>query len=253
MPQAERSAIAAVLPYDRLAEIYDPRKSDPVKERWKNDATRAQKLAYARVWLVQLARYPDTYVAATANNTFPYFAPTLVVNYPREIDQTARIDMFLAQSVEGTTRQQIEQLVGGFDAPSALDTLRTSVNRVTSAVMSRTLLASMAFYCSWLPLFALGFALRRRNWMLALATVPVFVYLLILVAGPLPGMRYMVPMVLGSVLVAGLTMVPVSWQGASEHETGTRADKRPLSISTGRGQERRATRSGVGNVTESPT
>ena len=253
MPLAERAAIDAVLPYDLLAKIYDPRTSDRVKARWKNDATRAQKLAYARVWLVQLARYPGTYVAATANNTFPYFAPTLVVNYPREMDQTARIDAFLAQSVEGTTRQQIEQIVGGFNAPSALDTLRTSVNRVTSAVMSRNLLASMAFYCSWLPLFALGFALRRRNWMLALATVPVFVYLLILIAGPLPGMRYMVPMILGSVLVAGLTMVPVSWQGASEPETETRADKRPDSIRTGSGQERRATRSGVGNVTESPT
>ena len=35
----------------------------------------------------------------------------------------------------------------------------------------------------------------------------------------------MVPMILGSVLVAGLTMVPVSWQGASEPETGTRRQR----------------------------
>jgi hypothetical protein len=75
----------------------------------------------------------------------------------------------------------------------------------------------MAFYCSWLPLFALGFAVRRRNGMLALATVPLFAYLLILIAGPVPGMRYMVPMILGSVLVAGLTMVPACWQSASEY------------------------------------
>ena len=220
IPPAERAAIDAVLPYDRLAEIYDPRTSDRVKARWNNDATEAQKVAYARVWVAQFVRHPGTYLAATANNSVPYFAPVLAVNYPRELDQAGRTNAYLAESVEGTTRAQIEQIVGRFDAPSALRPLRTTVNDVTEVVMKGNLLTSMALYCSWLPLFALGYALRRRNWMLALATAPQLIYLLVLVAGPAPGMRYMVPVVLGSVLVVGLTMTPVTWQSRSDSESG---------------------------------
>jgi hypothetical protein len=226
IPASERAAIDAVLPYDDLAKVYEPRRSDAVKDRWNLDATTAQKLAYARVWFAQLTRYPGTYFAATANNTFQYFAPVSVVNYPRELNQQDRVDVFLAESVEGTTRKQIEQVVDGFYPPPALGAVRTAVNGVTVAATSGNFLASMAFYCSWLPLFALGFALRRRNWMLALATVPLFINLLILVAGPIAGMRYMVPMILGSVLVAGLMMVPIFWQPGSRSpdRTHPRAD-----------------------------
>lgn len=219
IPAAERAAIDAVLPYDRLAEIYDPRTSDRVKARLKKDATRAQKVAYGRVWLAQFVRHPGTYLAATANNTFPYFAPLNTVNYPRDLEQTGRIDAYLAQSVPGTTREQVEQIVGRFHPPSTLRPVRTTVNDMATVAMKGNLVASMAFYCSWLPLFTLGYAFRRRNWMLALSTVPQFVYLLILVAGPVPGMRYMVPMILGSVLVVGLTMTPIAWQ--SRRESGS--------------------------------
>jgi hypothetical protein len=228
IPASERVAIDAVLLYDGLAKVYQPRRSDPVKARWNLDATRAQKLAYARVWFAQLTRYPGTYFAATANNTFQYFAPISVVNYPRELNQQARIDAFLAQSVEGTTRPQIEQVVDGIYAPPALSTARTAVDRLALASTSRNFLASMAFYCSWLPLFALAFAVRRRNWLLALATVPLLINLLILVAGPIAGMRYMVPMVLGSVLLAGLMMVPVYWQSAGRSQDRARTGADPI-------------------------
>ena len=225
IPASERAAIDAVLRYDGLAKVYTPRRSDAVKGRWNNDATRAQKLAYARVWFAQMKRYPGTYFAATANNTFQYFAPASPAILPRQLGQRRYVDIFWTRSVEGTTRQQIEEVVYGLYPLPALNTMRTAVDRVAVTWLSKSFLASMAFYCSWLPLFALGFALRRRGWVLALATVPLFVNLLILVAGPLAGERYMVPMILGSVLVAGLTMVPVSWQGASEPETGTRVGR----------------------------
>ena len=216
IPASERAAIDAVLRYDNLAEAYAPRKSDAVKSRWNIDATSAQKLAYARVWFAHFVRYPGTYFAATANNTFPYFTPVSPVDYPRELTNQRRyVDVWVARSVEGTTRQQIEQVVHGLYQPPALATVRTAVNRATMASISGTFLASSAFYGSWLPLLALGFALRRRSWMLALATVPLFVNLLVLVAGPVVGGRYLLPMVLGSVLVAGLMMVPVSWLPAS--------------------------------------
>ena len=218
IPASERAAIDAVLRWGTLAKVYQPRRSAPVVSRWQNAATTEQKLAYARVWFAQLTRYPGTYLAATANITFPFFAPVTPVNYPNEQpaeDRRARqaryVDGFLEHSVEGTTREQIEEVVFGLYQAPALTTLRSAVNKATMAAMTGNVLASMAFYCSWLPLFVLGFALRRRSWLLALATTPLFINLLILVAGPRASGRYIVPMVLGSVLLAGLAMIPVHW------------------------------------------
>jgi hypothetical protein len=253
IPASERAAIDAVLRYDGLADVYTPRRSDPVKARWNNDATTAQKLAYARVWLAQLKRYPGTYVAATVNSTFPFFAPVAPAILPRNLNQRRYVDFFLARSVDGTTRQQIEQVLYDLHPLPALNTARTAVDRVTVALLSANLVASMAFYCSWIPLLVLGFAARRRSPLLALATVPLFVNLLILIAGPLAGERYTVPMIMGSVLLVGLTMVPVSWLGAGEPETGSRAAKRLLSVESGRDQERRPRRSRPGDITESAT
>jgi hypothetical protein len=70
-------------------------------------------------------------------------------------------------------------------------------------------------------LLALGFALRRRSWMLALATVPLFLNLAVLVAGPIALPRYMIPMIQGSVLVVGLMLVPVNWLPAGRGRDGS--------------------------------
>jgi Family of unknown function (DUF6020) len=212
LPDSERNAIDTMLRYGTLADAYTPRKSDAVKARWNNDATTAQKLAYARVWLAQLTRYPGTYISATANNTFPYFTPGQPVDYPRELSNQRRYtDGLLKRSVEGTTRQQVEQVVNSLYQLPALTSTRTAVNRATRAFISTNVLASTAFFASWLPLLALGFAIRRRNWMLAITTAPFFINLLILIAGPAVLGRYLLPMVLGSVLLAGLMLVPVRW------------------------------------------
>ena len=212
LPPAERSAIDAMLGYHTLGQAYEPRKSDPVKVRWNNDATTAQKVAYARVWVAEFTRYPGTYVAATANNTFQYFAPVQVVDYPRELSNQSRyVDVLLKRTVKGTTRHQVEQVVNSLYQPPALTDTRAAVNRATMGWISKNSLASGAFFASWLPLLALGFAIRRRNGLLAIATAPFFINLLVLIAGPVVAGRYMLPMVLGSVLVAGLMLTPVQW------------------------------------------
>jgi hypothetical protein len=211
IPADERAVIDAVLRYDGLAEAYVPRRSDTVKGRWNPRSTRAEKIAYVRVWFAQLVRYPGTYFAATANNTYEYFAPLTSVASPSQLNLERYIDFWRSRSFKGTTRAQIEEIAYALHPPPALDTVRDAVNRGAVVVISGNLLASKAFYGSWVPLLALGFALRRRSWMLALATVPLFLNLAVLVAGPIALPRYMVPMLYGSVLMIGLMLVPVRW------------------------------------------
>ena len=223
IPPDEREAIDAVLRYDGLAEAYVPRRSDQVKGRWNTNASTQEQLAYARVWIAQFARYPETYLSATANNTFEYFAPTSRLTYQTNLDLERYIDFWLSRSVEGTSREQIEEVADTLRSAPALDGARTAVDRITFSTAD-TLVGSKAFYCSWVPLVALTFAIRRRSWLHVLSTVPMFVNLAFLVAGPIALPRYMVPMLLGSVLVAGLTLVPVRWIAVDPRTRGRRRD-----------------------------
>lgn len=211
IPASERAAIDAVLRYKGLAEAYVPRRSDTVKGRWNRNATTAQQLAYARVWFVELTRYPGTYLAATANNTYEYFAPLTTLGSTSDLNLERYIDFWLSRNLKGTTRAQVEEVAYALHPLPAADTVRTAVNHGATTLISGNLLASKAFYCSWVPLLALGFALRRRSWMLALAAVPILLNLAALVAGPIALTRYMIPMIQGSVLLVGLMLVPVRW------------------------------------------
>lgn len=211
IPASERAAIDAVLRYDGLAEAYVPRRSDAVKGRWNVKATRAQELAYARVWLRQLGRYPGTYVAATVNNTYEYFAPLTKLGSTGDLNLERYVDFWLSRSLRGTDRYQIEEVADALHSPASLEPLRTAADGAATVWATGNLVASKAFYCSWVPLLALGFALRRRSWMLALAAAPVLLNLGVLVAGPIALPRYMVPMIQGSVLLVGLMLVRVQW------------------------------------------
>ncbi len=212
LPASERAAIDAVLGYDGLAKAYTPRRSDAVKGRWDGHATRQQQLAYLEVWLAELVRYPGTYVAATAANTFEYFAPVSSMTLQQRLVLDRYIDFWHSRSIEGTTRQQIADVADSLRSPDALVPAQDAMNRATGAFTDGNLLASKAFYASWVPLFALVFALRRRAWLHVVATVPMFLGLGVLVAGPIALPRYIIPMVLGAVLLVGLLLTPVRWE-----------------------------------------
>ena len=71
----ERRAIDAILDYEHLAEYYNPRISDNVKNTFKKDSTTEDLMHYLRVWFKQGLRHPDTYVCATVNQTCFLFYP----------------------------------------------------------------------------------------------------------------------------------------------------------------------------------
>ncbi len=73
--EEERRAISAVLNYDSLAEDYNPNLSDPVKDKFKDQATNQDLLCYFKIWAEMLLKHPETYVQATMNNYYQYFYP----------------------------------------------------------------------------------------------------------------------------------------------------------------------------------
>lgn len=90
----EKAAIDLVLPYDKIAESYDPELSDPIKGKMKSGVSKREYLIYAKTWLSMGLKKPLVYIAATWNNIYGYFDPFYkgrsVIQYDIDHSQTAR-------------------------------------------------------------------------------------------------------------------------------------------------------------------
>ena len=75
LSKAEKDIINEILPYDELAESYNPRLSDPVKDKFNNDAFEQDKKRYVALWISLGKRYPSTYIKSFLNNTYGYWTP----------------------------------------------------------------------------------------------------------------------------------------------------------------------------------
>lgn len=74
LPEDEKEAIAQILNYDSLAEVYDPMTADPVKGTYHSESTR-DLVTYFKVWLKEFFKHPLCYVEATWNQSYYVFAP----------------------------------------------------------------------------------------------------------------------------------------------------------------------------------
>lgn len=78
----EKAAIDGVLDYDRLAGLYNPITSDPVKfEAYRKEQTRADQTAYFKVWAKQFIKHPGVYLEAAVNGCYGFFYPGLMEWY----------------------------------------------------------------------------------------------------------------------------------------------------------------------------
>lgn len=213
LPAAEKAAIDGMLRYDGLAEAYTPRRSDAVKGRWKADAPTPVKLAYFKTWLAEGLRYPGTYLAATINNTYEYFAPLTSVNFGDRLVLDRYIDFWTSRAYKTTTREQIAEVANSLRAPQSFVAAQETANHYLKTVKDMGgMLFSKALFASWIPLTVLVFAMRRRSAFLIFATVPLLISLAMLVASPIALPRYVLPSIYGSIVLAGLALTPVRWQ-----------------------------------------
>lgn len=70
----ERKVISAVIDYDVLGE-YVPGLADPVKDRFKADASREELADYWGVWMAQFRKHPDAYLKAFYHQSYAYYSP----------------------------------------------------------------------------------------------------------------------------------------------------------------------------------
>lgn len=202
LTEAQREAVSAVLPYDKLAELYTPAIADNVKDAWNRSSVKSDTIAFLRTWIELGIRYPGDYWDACQYmraywlvGTYDNDNPCIWWGWP-EYDGA---DLF-------PQWQMFEQSEGqAFLASVVHDTLWAG-NPVTE------LLFDEAVYVLWVPLFAfvLALTLRRRQGNMVMF-VPVALSLAVLFLVPASQPRYAFNLVFMAPLVVafGFACLPV--------------------------------------------
>lgn len=178
--EEEREAIDKVLPYDMLAEIYDPNTSDPVKNKMRN-CTSEEFSQYLQAWAEMGMRHPSAYIQATINNTYYYFYPF----------HNSRVMRAYQNYIKG------EPVNPGLDIHYVHPQITEEVNNYAEmwrVFPALSLLSNPGFY-TWLLLFGIMILLKLKKIReLAVMSVPLL-HLAICVASPVNGLlRYAMPL-----------------------------------------------------------
>ncbi len=182
LPQEDIDKIDCVLNYSRLAKIYNPELSDPVKVNYKKDHTQEQFSDFLGVWAKYLTKYPALYVQATMSNCYGYFYP--------------EAQRWLTYTTIAPTGEPY-----GLTTIESLDTIRGEMTQMSAIVRSFPglgMFVSIGFYV-WGLFCMVATLIRYRDKKKILMMAPMFVLLLTAIAGPANTMmRYVYPIVLST-------------------------------------------------------
>lgn len=176
----ERIIIDNVLVYDDLADRYDPRISDPVKDRYTGN--KAYLNDYFKVWINQLARHPDCYVMAFWEQNHYLFDPIASMKNISFIEGTTRF-CELGNEFDCVSSWMYEDL---FDEPEFFAPARKAVVSYCIALMNIPIpwfISNVGLVCI-MTLFFWLIALFRKTKNSLIYYVPLIATIVITMAGP---------------------------------------------------------------------
>lgn len=178
----EKAAIAAILDYENLGELYNPNLSDPVKGTFNEEASGEELAEYFRVWFRMLGKHPDIYVQATMNNLYGYFYPN---GYTANLYDYQKS----AEQMEKLNEAFTEEYGLSFSYPTVMDNARNRYEIFRENFWKLPVLSAFlnpACYV-WTLLLWLFWCIRKKDKTALLITIPLMSFLLICMAGPAYG------------------------------------------------------------------
>jgi len=220
----EKEAIQNVLPYDQLAELYNPDISDPVKFKFNNDATDEEIQAYFDAWLTMFRKHPIVYAEATLAGSYAYYYP------------------FTWREALGTYQFYIKGepvATGDFDFHYFFsDRARNIVSRYAELWKHAPLLClfmTPATY-TWILLLCAGFLFyRKRGRKSSLLLLGALLNVAVCMASPVNGLpRYTTPlMACTPVIIAFTLLMTRTMLSSGEAIRATNGDEVIMSVKTG--------------------
>lgn len=194
--EGERQAIDHILPYDRLAELYDPGLQDPVKFEYNQSASREDLSNYLRAWFSMFFRHPASYFNASLDVFGDYFRAfghsMLYCLTPIQDNSIVRANPVL--DLYNTASQ------------SDLDALGQGLSRLASLPALHFFFCYPCFSWSFVAFFLI--LLFRKKTAAVVALTPVALSLCILLISPDLEYRYFLPITYAWPVTAALALAP---------------------------------------------
>ncbi|MBE6679116.1 MAG: hypothetical protein E7598_01190 [Ruminococcaceae bacterium] len=183
--EEEAEIINKVLDYERLAELYNPIVSDPVKATYKKDESALGD--YFKVWFEQLKKHPQTYFEATIHSNYFAF-------YPDEPNIRAYA------------------ILGENSGIAILDLLKYALlvfSMAISLIPIVTCVINPVFYV-WIFIYLLFRSFAKKDWTSLAIMLALTVQLLTVIAGPgvFNHPRYLYPISWSIPFVVGYFALP---------------------------------------------
>lgn len=176
-----------------LAEVYDPNRSDNVKERIHNYPTDEEFEAYFKAWFSMFKKHPLIYVDATLNNTYGYF-------YSKNRN-------FMGEEIGFYNISEAEDYDVHFMSWSEVPReLLTNLGRVMCDSKITGLLYSPFLY-TWILIILTGYHLMKNNFKFLSYFIPLYLTFALCLISPVNGhMRYMQPIMVSLPMMIAFTI-----------------------------------------------
>lgn len=176
-----------------LAEVYDPNRSDNVKERIHNYPTDEEFEAYFKAWFSMFKKHPLIYVDATLNNTYGYF-------YSKNRN-------FMGEEIGFYNISEAEDYDVHFMSWSEVPReLLTNLGRVMCDSKITGLLYSPFLY-TWILIILTGYHLMKKNFKFLSYFIPLYLTFALCLISPVNGhMRYMQPIMVSLPMMIAFTI-----------------------------------------------
>lgn len=189
--EEEKKAISKIASFDKLADRYNGRVADRVKNTFNSKITKSDFYNYTLVWWEMLNKHPAIYVEAVLDKNYDFFYPSNGLGVEFWCDNS---QVKMARLNETTHSND-------FEHPQSLDFWRQyyfSLHRNIIHLPIIGILCSSAMYI-WLFIIWLSFCIKKKSNQAILLLIPFLLQLLANLAGPNNGthFRYMYTYVMG--------------------------------------------------------
>lgn len=185
----EKKAISAVLPYKKLAKLYNPELSDPVKNKYNQDATKEDLKAYFKVWYKMGKKQPLCYLEAFLHNTYMYVDMSKKARM-----EYYKMDTFIQDHPKTYPPEEYSWLY--IENPPETASMRYAVNQIILIIQK---VPFLNFFVSlgmlpWILGFFAILSIKRRKPKDILILLPAFLTIALCLLSPVNGSsRYAMP------------------------------------------------------------
>lgn len=192
--EEERETINRVLAYDKLKKEYKPENADPIKSKYKKQATKEELKQYFRVWYKQFLKHPDVYVEAFISNTYGYIYPQKTEYYIHYEDLNNPILKIIANFGYMNYRENFIN----YSYNNHLGKIRANLVKYAKKFQEIPiieLLVNVGFN-TWILIFMIIYSVCKKKYKNILVLMPSIVTFLVCLASPINNyLRYALPII----------------------------------------------------------